>query len=50
VRYYAPFRERREALDHTPEVADEVLAAGAAKVRPIVEDTMKAVRSAMHLS
>jgi tryptophanyl-tRNA synthetase len=50
VEYYAPFRERREQLEHTPEVADEVLAAGAAKVRPVVEDTMKAVRSAMHLS
>ena len=50
VAYYAPFRERREDLDRTPEVADEVLAAGAAKVGPVVEDTMKAVRSAMHLS
>jgi len=37
-------------LDRTPEVVDEVLAAGAAKVRPIVEGTMKTVRSAMHLS
>jgi len=50
VEYYAPFRERREGLDRTPEVADEVLAAGAARVHPVVEDTMKAVRSAMHLS
>jgi tryptophanyl-tRNA synthetase len=50
VKYYAPFRERREELDRTPEVVDEVLAAGAAKVRPIVEGTMKTVRSAMHLS
>jgi tryptophanyl-tRNA synthetase len=50
VGYYAPFRERREELDRTPEVVDEVLAAGAAKVHPVVEGTMKAVRSAMHLS
>jgi tryptophanyl-tRNA synthetase len=50
VEYYAPFRERREELDRTPEVADEVLAAGAAKVHPVVEGTMRAVRSAMHLS
>ena len=50
VGYYAPFRQRREELDRTPEVADEILAAGAAKVHPIVEGTMKAVRSAMHLS
>jgi tryptophanyl-tRNA synthetase len=50
VGYYAPFRERREELDRTPEIADEVLAVGAAKVHPVVEGTMKAVRSAMHLS
>jgi tryptophanyl-tRNA synthetase len=49
VAYYAPFRERRDALDATPEVADEVLEAGAAKVSPIVDDTMKAVRAAMSL-
>jgi tryptophanyl-tRNA synthetase len=50
VAYYAPFRERREALEANQKVGDEVLEAGAAKVRPIVEDTMKAVRAAMHLS
>jgi tryptophanyl-tRNA synthetase len=50
VAYYAPFRERREALEANPKVGDEVLQAGAAKVRPVVEDTMKAVRAAMHLS
>jgi tryptophanyl-tRNA synthetase len=50
VAYYAPFRERREALEANPQVGDEVLEAGAGKVRPVVEDTMKAVRAAMHLS
>jgi len=49
IAYHAGFRERREALEDTPEVVDEVLAAGEAKVRPVVEDTMKAVRAAMHL-
>jgi tryptophanyl-tRNA synthetase len=47
--YYAPFRERRDALDATPEVADTTLAEGQARVRPVVEETMKAVRSAMSL-
>jgi tryptophanyl-tRNA synthetase len=49
IEYHAEFRERREALEDTPEVVDEVLSAGGAKVRPVVEDTMKAVRAAMHL-
>jgi len=47
--YYAPFRERRDALDQTPGLADELMEAGAAKVRPVVDDTMKAVRAAMSL-
>ncbi len=50
VAYFADFRERREELEHRPGLVEEVLAAGAAKVRPIVEETMKAVRDAMHLS
>ncbi len=50
VEHYRPFRERRAELEQHPEVVDEVLAAGRAKVRPIVEDTMKAVRTAMHLA
>ncbi len=49
VEYFRPFRERRVELERTPEVAHEVLAEGAAKVRPVVEDTMKAVRTAMNL-
>ncbi len=49
VAYYAPFRERRDALDATPELAETILAEGEAKVRPVVEETMKAVRSAMSL-
>jgi tryptophanyl-tRNA synthetase len=50
VEYYRPFRERREELERTPDVVDEVLAAGRTRVRPVVEETMKAVRDAMHLT
>jgi tryptophanyl-tRNA synthetase len=49
IEYYRPYRERREALDRTPEIVFEVLTRGAEKVRPVVEETMAAVRSAMHL-
>ncbi len=50
VEYYRPFRERRDEFERTPEVVDHVLADGAARVRPVVEETMKAVRAAMHLA
>ncbi len=50
VAYFHDFRVRREELEHRSGLAEEVLAAGAAKVRPVVEGTMKAVRDAMHLS
>jgi tryptophanyl-tRNA synthetase len=47
VEYYRPFRERRAELEARPGLVEEVLADGAARVRPVVEDTMKDVRSAM---
>ncbi len=47
IEYFRPYRERREELAHSPDVVEAVLAEGAAKVRPVVEDTMKAVRTAM---
>jgi tryptophanyl-tRNA synthetase len=50
VAHFADFRERREELEHRPGLAEEVLRAGAARVRPVVEETMGAVREAMHLS
>lgn len=50
VERFRDFRERREELERRPGLVEEVLAAGAAKVRPVVEETMKAVRDAMHLS
>ena len=48
--YYRPFRERRADLEQAPELVDQVLAEGEAKVRPVVEETMKAVRHAMSLA
>jgi tryptophanyl-tRNA synthetase len=48
VTYFAPFQERRKALD--PATADQVLQAGRDKVRPVVEQTMKDVRTAMNLT
>jgi tryptophanyl-tRNA synthetase len=50
VDHLAGFRERREELEQRHGLVEEVLAAGAAKVRPVVEETMGAVREAMHLS
>lgn len=47
VEYYRPFRERRAELEAQPGLVEQVLADGAAKVRPVVEETMKAVRAAM---
>jgi tryptophanyl-tRNA synthetase len=47
VEYYRPFRERRAELEARTGLVQQVLADGASKVRPVVEDTMKAVRSAM---
>jgi len=49
VEHFRPFRERREDLERTRGVAEDVLGAGAAKVRPVVEETYGAVRAAMHL-
>jgi len=50
VEYYRPFRERRAEIERTPGLVEEVLSEGAAKVRSVVEETMTAVREAMHLS
>jgi len=49
VERFRPFRERREDLEGTRGVAEDVLDAGAAKVRPVVEETYGAVRAAMNL-
>jgi tryptophanyl-tRNA synthetase len=47
IEFFRPMRERREALAADPAVVEETLAAGAAKVRPILEATMREVRDAV---
>ena len=47
---YAPFRERRAALEGDPGIVERTLTEGHERVRPVVEDTMRAVRSAMRLA
>jgi tryptophanyl-tRNA synthetase len=49
VEAFASFRERREEFAARPGLVAEVLAAGAATVRPVAADTMAAVRHTMHL-
>ena len=48
IEQLAPFRERRAELAAKPDLVSDVLAAGADRVRPVVEATMAAVRAAMH--
>jgi tryptophanyl-tRNA synthetase len=48
--YFAPFRERRAALEQDADRAGDVLEVGRNKVRPVVEDTMARVREGMHLT
>jgi tryptophanyl-tRNA synthetase len=45
-----PFRERREELAAEPDLVERVLAEGVARVRPVVQETMGAVREAMHFA
>ena len=47
--YLASFRERRSELAAKPGAAWEILDAGAAKVRPAVEELIGAVREALHV-
>lgn len=47
--YLREFRARRAELAAHPQTAWDVLADGAARVRPVVEDLMGDVRRAMHL-
>ncbi len=48
--FLAPIRERREYFQVRPHIVDEILAAGAAKVRPISQETVEMAREAMGLS
>jgi tryptophanyl-tRNA synthetase len=45
IERFRPMREKRLQLARDPMVVEQVLAAGAAKVRPIVEATMEEVRA-----
>ncbi len=45
-----PFRERRVELAAEPGSVEKVLAAGADRVRPVVQETMGAVRAGMHFA
>jgi tryptophanyl-tRNA synthetase len=47
IEFFRPMRELRERLAADPGVVEETLAAGAAKVRPIIETTMREVRDAV---
>ena len=47
IEFFRPMRERRAELAADPAVVEDTLAAGAAKVRPIIEATMREVRAAV---
>jgi tryptophanyl-tRNA synthetase len=47
IERFRPMRERRQELAADPDHVERVLAAGAAKVRPILEATMSEVRAAI---
>jgi tryptophanyl-tRNA synthetase len=49
VEYLAPFRARRAELAAEPGYAWEVLRDGAARVRPVVRETIDAVRKLVHI-
>ena len=46
IEFFRPMRELRAQLAANPDHVEQVLAAGAAKVRPLLEATMAEVRSA----
>ncbi len=48
--FLAPIRERRAYYEARPAIVDEIIASGAAKVRPISEETVRMAREAMGLS
>jgi tryptophanyl-tRNA synthetase len=47
IEFFRPMREKRQRLAADPDVAEATLAAGAAKVRPLLEATMDEVRVAV---
>ena len=50
IEYFRPFRERRAELQADPGYIETTLAEGAEKVRPIAQETLASVRTAMHFS
>ena len=48
--FLAPIRERRAKYAAQPQIIDEIIAAGAAKVGPISAETVRLAREAMGLS
>ena len=47
IEFFRPMRERRAQLAADAAVVEDTLAAGAEKVRPIIESTMREVRDAV---
>jgi tryptophanyl-tRNA synthetase len=47
IEYFRPMREKRAQLAADPAIVEDTLAAGAAKVRPIIDATMREVRAAV---
>jgi tryptophanyl-tRNA synthetase len=47
IEHFRPMRELRQRLAEDPDVVEDTLAAGAARVRPVLEATMAEVRSAV---
>jgi tryptophanyl-tRNA synthetase len=50
IEHFAPYRERRAELEADPKVVSETLDAGLEKVRPVVAETMDAVRAGVGLT
>ena len=47
--FLAPVRERRAHYEAKPQLIDEILEAGRAKITPISEETVRMARAAMGL-
>jgi tryptophanyl-tRNA synthetase len=47
IEFFGPMRDRRQQLAANPDIVEQTLAAGAARVRPILEATMDEVRAAV---
>jgi tryptophanyl-tRNA synthetase len=47
IEYFRPMREKRAQLAADPAIVEDTLAAGAAKVQPIIDATMREVRAAV---